>query len=1487
MEGPVLIAATVNQLLFFTTTAAAAAASASRTHVDPMAEVPPPFPSVTDGESRSNSSFQQLGQLAVFGTVVLMEAVPIVSPATGKAERHLLLVLNAKHQLGLFAFTMTKSSDVAAPPVIQCIKLFEQILDVSFYEQNYNGAMLSCTTTVENLTTGAGGKSYVAPPMVALAAYHKTIMLVDIACCIADCLTNLARKSSAPSIQKLFSDEFWKQVVVPRKEFAAVTPQFLDEANIHSIVFGFVHASTKVPLFVLHSDSRGRSHVAEYMLDVSGGMDAHVASGSATCSVPLNTTLAGLLQPSTKFPLQWSREGILQSDVEADARLLIAHRNGLLIVGPQLVTCLALRQGKRYVVTEPLTLVQSRGQVSEPRCSLAVDGTRFIIAFTNGALVHLHVRTGSHLVEDAEMTAQMTTVNSSSDFELHLDLQTAAWVLETVPESLSALPSRNGAAGSSPSSSLLLFVGSTMGNSLSVALDHIWSASSSSSAMNCELTNTGPILDLAVVREDAHRLNIVASTGMDHSGGLNLLRTAVNYSEFVALDAMAGLLGVSAVAGWVALSFANATRILRFHAAGRASEDSAVGTALEEVDQLVQNEETLLLHQFRQQAIRGDVGCLVQVLRSGRCVLFENEQETFQLPPVPFAVSHVAASGSAIVLAGGCTIAVVTMGARGGSSSSSSAAPLSCRSLTVQHEMSCVAVSDDGQMVAVGEWLTSRITVCPTQQQRSDAALHSFDFPSVPRSVLFSTMPMRVEVETTTKEGRSSSPVPVSSLLVALSNGQIALCSIVPAEGGNWTIVWERSIQLSDRAVRFTALPGTIRGGGHTPILCRSDVPAVLYFDHGRLRVVGLALPNVEHAAVVGRPDVPLLLVQDDNVARFGSIADFAQVTRTALPRFQGTTATKLSYLSHFRRLAVAIRRRDYDDIVLSGVNFTTSGSSSTTLDSASTPLPAFHLLESERCNFIESLLIGGPNDANSMLEDYRAKCWTPTVESYHASEASEPFNAVLIGTSFIFADEVVARSSRLLWGTIEDAESLADNNNNNNNNNSNSTNKRVLGSGPVFRQLGEKEISGSIQCACMVPNAPGRVAVGVNGTVVLIRWHPTERNFVLESAIPVGAYLVGLTPHFPLDDATHGLLVAGDWRHSLTVIKVNPLDGSMELKAWDGSLRGVMDYSLVQSAASNGIGPHDKVMNPPTLQGSQILMADELMNVFLVEQEFVPSVVPNTPVVPINFDREEGEETDLGGRPSSTSVASAETAAVSAPEPRMLQSARLLRTVAQAHIGDRITALRRGMFSPCAVSDPVRGSQGETYVFGTAHGALGHISLLCPVAFRLYSVLEKLVASRQETAGLALFSYRGFREVLVQGQVAKPNYQAPDRFASSGVCDGDVVEQFLKLGRTEQQEVVDAANKSIRQEIASKEWTGGAKTAVAKRPTVAQQLLGSSAPSQAESTMNNEGPANVAEISETELEEVNEVLQRSGMPSYPFTLDSVRKLVIDLQDRH
>ncbi|ESL11913.1 damage-specific DNA binding protein [Trypanosoma rangeli SC58] len=389
----------------------------------------------------------------------------------------------------------------------------------------------------------------------------------------------------------------------------------------------------------------------------------------------------------------------------------------------------------------------------------------------------------------------------------------------------------------------------------------------------------------------------------------------------------------------------------------------------------------------------------------------------------------------------------------------------------------------------------------------------------------------------------------------------------------------------------------------------------------------------------------------------------------------------------------------------------------------------------------------------------------------------------------------------------------------------------QLISERPQLRQLGSKDVEGALQCCCIVPNYSGRIALGINGCVALYSWNAVDSIFVAEETVSVGTIVTRLQPIFQPDTS---YLVAFDARQSCFFIQIDIIQGSLKIVARDTEPRGVMDGVVLDSAKT-----HD------------ICFGDDYYNFYCLSHGALPS-------------------------PSSPGAASV---AVTRGK---------LKTKAQYHLGDMVTAMQLGSFAPCLLENtavPVHstlipGILGPQIVFGTSHGAFGTITPVSNETYLLLKALEVAVAS--VVPALGGFEHATYREVLCAGQergysrnasfenanpVSQEVFrQRRKRYLSRCVCSGDLIESFLTLPRATQQRVVREADQCIRGCFASMKST---LEEFFEHSDVDKQSAG-------------ESDVHLKEC--TAADGVNALFFEKGLPTLPLTREAVNDLLQKMQ---
>ncbi|AAZ12069.1 damage-specific DNA binding protein, putative [Trypanosoma brucei brucei TREU927] len=616
-------------------------------------------------------------------------------------------------------------------------------------------------------------------------------------------------------------------------------------------------------------------------------------------------------------------------------------------------------------------------------------------------------------------------------------------------------------------------------------------------------------------------------------------------------------------------------------------------------------------------------------------------------------------------------------------------------------------------------------------------------------------------------------------LLVGLHNGYVA---DVPISGAN--VCGEMvETMLTTQPVRLFNLES------HAAVLCLGEIPLILIVTNTGFQLTGIDFRDVSACAIMPKMRSPsryIFFSKSECALILGSITSVQKLNTDYVGL--KATATCVKYMPWWNVLVLSIRRIEKDQVV------STMGHEVSNLSVLLDEPNSFELLENERCAFIDCVALGQANEWGS------------------CGEVASDAGVVLIGTTFVFPDEQLSRSSRFMWCTVEVAKLR--------------TEKTLL------RLQGSKDVEGALQCCCIVPNYAGRVALGIGGCVVLYSWNAADATFVAEETIQIGTLIVRLIPVMQKEVS---YIVASDARHSCFFVRIDTIQGSLNIVARDPELRGVMDCAILQYESR-----HD------------VCLGDDLFNFFCVSH-----------VEPL-----------------------ANSSGVSAPA----MPTKKLQTTAQYHMGDLITVMHQGSFAPCSVLNDVvpipatlvRGVCGPQIVYGTSHGAFGAITPISSETFILLKGLEVSVAS--VVPPLGGFTHASFREVLRVGQergasrnasFQVTNPQATELFnrrrrrcVPRGVCCGDVVEMFLTLSGGDQLRVVQEANQHVRRWFAYA-W-----------PTLEEYAM-----SDLDDFSSNQGdelaPDRIVDA------EINSLLLRQALPTLSLTVEAVTAFIQTIQRIH
>ncbi len=1374
--------------------------------------------SVATSESDASYDFGLVIDVPIHGTVKSMESLPIVDPATGLVTRHILFLLTEKQSFLVLAFERTVhasadaegGNDEESHGGIVVHSLYAGAIESLFFQGHINGEECTAATGNDFISScsATSGRPLLLFPTVCVSIFSGTLFVIDIAAALAEAASPHHDGEGADSWRHLFPGDFWSQIVAPRKGLAVCNIRNVEENTVCSLAWATLPPSatsnTTMTLYVLYSDRRFRSHVAEYSLELvsptptAGRADVRGAAAAPASLSLIMSAISGQTKDSPVSVMTWRRVQTIQSDVEADAALLHPVKSGVVVVGPQLVTFInsansAKSSRRANVVTVSLPMPASKVP-SEPRCVTSIDSHSFVVALTSGALIHVEAKPS---LEEFE-----ATLMPNVEEEIRELVCTVRSTIAVVPECITYF-----SAG-------YCFVGSHFSNSVLVDLQ----TGESSVVIN----NIGPILDMTVV-EDGPRMLVVASTGLNRNGALRLLRSAVSLVEEVAIPEMESVRRVDAAGPFVCLSLHGGSRFLR----------RTEGMLLEEVSETSFDElaETVcfgLLSPLHQDYI--------QVTHDKVRVVRDGSSAYEWISPQRIQDAFVFSSGCCVCA--GPFVFIFTSASAAAAAAGSVLGPAS--TLRCASEVSCAALTDAGELF-VGEWSSNTVKylpkAIPNVTGSVDAVLAAFDV--VPRSIQVAYL----------------SGGATRNLVVSFPDGTVSYGKIPDALDISQPLsVSLSSIKLSSQPIGLTLVDAH---DSTVAILCTGDVPSVIYESHGRVQVTGVALRDVESYATL-RGDTAeasrsICFTRSDATIRIGRVGSAQRISTTTLELKQ--TITKVSYLSPWRCFAVSLRMRDRDDIFLFSLGSLETPSRSGGAPAA-TPLP---LMEAERCVFIESLAIGGPAASLNEVAPIRSKSDWNAAASGSSTALSTHFQCVMIGTSFIFPEEPTARSSRLVWATVEARE----------------------GQGMVLAPLGEKDIVGALSACCMVPNCPGRVALAINGSIHLYRWNALERDLVCEANVVVGSLIAQVVPVFPKDCRKTGILVAGDCRYSVAAIRVNVVDSAIEVMCRDQALRPVMSLVVTDRGAQEVVPVTEK----PTLQGCDVIFSDEHLNLFSVEQLMKAKQQADGANARRRHNGGTADDDDDESAPPESSGDDEEEAGEKKRTSVTFVPEKLLQTTAQVHIGDRVNCLRVGTFAalPSVWANLIPGAQGQQLVFGTCHGALGSIIPLGGLAFTFLSLLEASI--REVIKPIGGLSPTTFREVLARGKqkrlTAAGSLAATAHYEAKGFCDGDVVESFVELPRAHQKKVAAI----LSEKFAAKAAVGGDGFPEVekkhKKITITELLVDSMAGA------DEAVDAPPLQPTEQQLEDAVEAAVQAGLPAYPFTDAALRNLVSDLSRAH
>ncbi|CCW61484.1 unnamed protein product [Phytomonas sp. EM1] len=571
------------------------------------------------------------------------------------------------------------------------------------------------------------------------------------------------------------------------------------------------------------------------------------------------------------------------------------------------------------------------------------------------------------------------------------------------------------------------------------------------------------------------------------------------------------------------------------------------------------------------------------------------------------------------------------------------------------------------ELVVYGDW-SSRISIYSLVQH---AACGGVTLSSVPRSIC-STWHAGSDIK----------------LFVGLVSGYAVETSLELLKNGSIL----REIFLMHRPVECVPLKA------YNCLVCLGEWPILIRVSEKNVQLTSLPIPGLSDICVLGEAEEDAVLVVKEN----GSSVAIGDLEHTQKVNFKflelQCTVTHLAWILPWSGFVVSLRGALMDRISFIPLE---ALECPTMMDSKSLVHQGVLLLENERCVFIEPLSLGFSNETD--------------VNNESVYQMFPDRFVVLVGSTFTFPDEQIARSSRITWYQLTE--------------------------GRLLRHVADKDIVGQLQCCCIVPHYPGRIALGISGCVCIYQWDKNEETFMPEEKRVIGMIIIKLVPLYDCQMQNKHVIVALDVRYSAFFLSVDPLQGSIEILKRDPQLRGIMDGAITDTG--------------------ELCMCDDHMNFYCVQQE-------------------SGDHNRLATK----------------------AQCHLGDLVTCMRIGTLALPTLQENCTP-SIKSLLPGVSGRQMVYGTAHGAFGIITPITRTAYVFMKSLE--VAMHHHLPSLGGFSPKDFSEVMHTGQEKSHNRNisffvgrncGKDLSRARETCDGNTIEAFLTLERRGKRHVLEIAQR-------------------------------------------------------------------------------------------
>ncbi|KAG8341775.1 putative damage-specific DNA binding protein [Trypanosoma vivax] len=821
---------------------------------------------LTDGESmvllnrlnmislyrEGGSSFEHLSDFPLFATLKFVEGLSF-DDSSGNV-RHLVFLFSVKQEVSVVAFS--RKSDGC----IEMITLFHADVNTCLYQQRINDISLCCSgvyRTLHNTTL----------PIVVFSIHRGSVSAFDAVAAIAT--HSRLSKSATQTLDNLFPCDFVQNVFKKSRRLPPFSQGNFAASEVEVRSIALVHRDGMegcASLLVLYVDFSLKAHVSEYSIHMGSWEEKRGATKTPSRGwIPdaFNVLAAGDT---------FQRRCVLLSNVETNACLLHALPDGFFVLGPQLITFSSWRgAASQPGSTKSVTTLETphSGAYAEPVCCAMLPTRELLVYFWDGRYIKVMLRDGSDGVNPGK------TVLSHS----------APMSLSTTPNSVAVVGER-------------CVVGSRVDSTFWMN----WRTGEGGVLVN----NCGPVFDMTVA-VDGPRMSVIASTGVGLSGGLNLLRSAVNVCQFAAVHGVVNVKRVCMAGNVIILSFPGYSRVCHF----------AVGKTMEVVEVYETPFDTLVETLELVDISQG--GAFLQVTTSGVNAVQGTMQEYIHRPGHGKSVEHAHSCGGMLVFSSNTSICVLAVNE-----------PHSVITFHSEYEVSSLAMVSTTSLL-VGEWGSNAISLYDVTAE----GVHPrgrFTCSATPCSV--SVIPYHG----------------TSRLLVGLLNGYVADVLLDDIAGDSSVKVAETLLTL--HPVRLFNLQS------HNAVLCLGEVPLVIIVSDNGFQITGIDLYGIELCGIIPSSCSPVRYIfhsKKEQSLIFGNITDVQRLNTNFFPL--RATVTLVKYMAWWNVFVMSLRRNERDQILtIMGYELW-----------APSPLRdeqnSLELLENERCVFVESVILGGGNE--------------------------------------------------------------------------------------------------------------------------------------------------------------------------------------------------------------------------------------------------------------------------------------------------------------------------------------------------------------------------------------------------------------------------------------------------------------------------------------------------------------------------------------------